>query len=45
MIATKSEKNADRPELLQRAKAFQEQFGIKTQRLAELLALRFANSR
>jgi hypothetical protein len=43
MIATKSEKNLDRPELLQRAKVFQEQFGIKTQRLAELLAL--ANSR
>ena len=43
MIATRSAKNSDRPELLQRAKAFQEQFGIKTQRLAELLAL--ANSR
>jgi SAM-dependent methyltransferase len=40
MIATKSEKNSDRPELLQRAKAFQEQFGIKTQRLVELLVLR-----
>jgi len=38
MIATKSAKDSDRPELLQRAKAFQEQFGIKTQRLAELLA-------
>jgi SAM-dependent methyltransferase len=38
MIAAKSARNLDRPELLQRAKAFQEQFGIKTQRLAELLA-------
>ena len=37
MIATKAARNPDRPELLERAKAFQEQFGIKTQRLAELL--------
>jgi SAM-dependent methyltransferase len=37
MIATKAAGNPDRPELLERAKAFQEQFGIKTQRLAELL--------
>lgn len=37
MIATKSSKNPDRKELLQRAKEFQEQFGIKTQRLAALL--------
>jgi hypothetical protein len=37
MIATKAVRNPDRPELLERAKAFQEQFGIKTQRLAELL--------
>jgi Methyltransferase domain len=37
MIATKSTKNAKRQESLQRAKEFQEQFGIKKQRLAELL--------
>lgn len=36
MIATKSARNPDRSETLQEAKAFQEQFGIKTQRLAEL---------
>jgi SAM-dependent methyltransferase len=38
MIATKSARSSDRRELLQRAKRFQEQFGIKKQRLAELLA-------
>jgi SAM-dependent methyltransferase len=43
MIATKSPRNPDRSELLRRAKAFEEQFGIKTQRLAELL--RCANDR
>jgi hypothetical protein len=37
MIATKSAKNSDRQELLQRAKEFQEHFGIKKQLLAELL--------
>jgi hypothetical protein len=37
MIATKSTRNPDRPELLRRAKEFQEQFGVKKQRLAELL--------
>lgn len=38
MIATKSARNSDRQELVQRTKRFQEQFGIKNQRLAELLA-------
>jgi SAM-dependent methyltransferase len=38
VIATKSARNPDRPELLRRAKEFQEQFGIKKQRLAELLS-------
>ena len=37
MIATKSARSSDRQELLQRTKRFQEQFGIKKQRLAELL--------
>jgi hypothetical protein len=37
MIATKSPRSPDRSELLRRAKAFAEQFGIKTQRLANLL--------
>jgi SAM-dependent methyltransferase len=37
LIATRSAKNPGRQELLQRAKEFQERFGIKTQRLAELL--------
>jgi hypothetical protein len=37
MIATKSAKDPDRSELLQQAKEFQARFGIKTQRLAELL--------
>jgi hypothetical protein len=39
MIATKSAKNPGRPELLQRAKEFQSRFGIKTQRLAQLLGI------
>ncbi|HZC34363.1 MAG TPA: SAM-dependent methyltransferase [Chthoniobacterales bacterium] len=38
MIATKSARNPDRKELLNKAKEFQRQFGIKTQRLADLLA-------
>jgi hypothetical protein len=37
MIATKSARSSDQQELLQRTKRFQEQFGIKKQRLAELL--------
>jgi SAM-dependent methyltransferase len=39
MIATKAAKNPDRKELLNRAKEFQQRFGIKTQRLADLLSL------
>jgi SAM-dependent methyltransferase len=38
MVATKSAKNLDRQELLLKAKEFQTKFGIKIQRLAELLA-------
>jgi len=38
MIATKTARSPDRQELLQRTKRFQEQFGIKKQRLGELLA-------
>ena len=37
MIATKSARNPDHAGLLRRAKEFQKQFGVKTQRLAELL--------
>jgi hypothetical protein len=37
MIATKSARNPDRLELLRQTKEFQERFGIKRQRLAELL--------
>jgi hypothetical protein len=41
MVATKSAKNSNQQELLQRALEFQERFGIKTQRLAELLNAAF----
>lgn len=44
MIATRSARNPDRPELLRRAKEFQAQFSVKRQRLAELLNAA-ANSR
>jgi Methyltransferase domain len=38
MIATKVAKNPDRKELLHKAREFQQQFGIKSQRLADLLS-------
>jgi hypothetical protein len=37
MIATRSSKNENRETLLQQAKKFQTRFGVKKQRLAELL--------